>query len=166
MMAAAAAAHARAKLISATQNLHHSSTVTSLVTSPTTTSPILPSNGTSRILVNALHEQHKSFLEKRGEVAPQADSSFQISPRSDVSSCSSTSPAISAAATSPTINNFQLNSSLCNNNNNNILDKKAYDLYMEHQIRKGQVASSQDVKVNFEEAGGSFRYSPNLQRSI
>jgi hypothetical protein len=175
MMAAAAAAHARAKLISATQNFHHNNIHSSFGVSSTITSPPITSgNGTSGILVNALHEQQKSFLEKRGEVAPQADSIFQISPRSDVSSCSS-SNSTSAAATSPTINNLQLNYFLCNNNNNIIKDKNSYNLLREQQAdhddvmmnkARSKALSKFTSKVSFEEAGGSLRYSPILQRSI
>ena len=169
MMAAAAAAHARAKLISATQNLHQNNIPSSFGASATITSPPLSGNCTSGILVNALHEQQKSFLEKRGEMAPQADSNFQISPRSDVSSCSS-SNSNSAAATSPTINNLQLNHYIFNNNNNIIKDKHSYNLLRDQQAGQddGLVnkESSKALKVSFEGAGGSLRYSPNLQRSI
>ena len=157
MMAAAAAAHARAKLISATQNLHQSNIPSTLSASATITSPPISNNGSSGLLVNALHEQQKSFLEKRGEVVPQADSSFQMSPRSDVSSSSSTT---SAAAASPTINNLYLNSLSCNNNNN-IIDKKSFN---DDVITKPNEPKSH--RVSFEESGGSLRYSPNLQRSI
>ena len=168
MMAAAAAAHARAKLISATQNLHQSSmSSNSFGASATMTSPPISSNGTSGLLVNALHEQQKSFLEKRGEVVPQADSSFQMSPRSDVSSSSSTT---SAAATSPTINNLYLNNLSCNNNNN-IIDKNSYNLMMDPlkpAKEEGVIKSnrSETHRASFEKSGGSLRYSPNLQRSI
>merc|ERR1712080_335189 len=102
-------------------------------------------------------------------VAPQADSIFQISPRSDVSSCSS-SNSTSAAATSPTINNVQLNHFLCNNNNNIIKDKHSYNLLREQQADHDNVLMNKErskaLKVSFEEAGGSLRYSPILQRSI
>jgi len=166
MMAAAAAAHARAKLISATQNLHQSNIIpSSFGASATITSP--PISNTNGLLVNALHEQQKSFLEKRGEVVPQADSSFQMSPRSDVSSSSST---ISAAATSPTINNLYLNNLSCNNNNN-VIDKNSYNLMMEPlkpDKEEGVIKSnrSETHRASFEKSGGSLRYSPNLQRSI
>ena len=168
MMAAAAAAHARAKFISATQSLHHNNIPSTLGASATITSPPISGNGTSGILVNALHEQHKSFLEKRGEVAPQADFNFQISPRSDVSSCSSSNATL-AVATSPTINNFQLNHFLCNNNNN-IVDKKSYNLLMQKSPGSDDGLTKFDTskvfKGTLEEGGGSLRYSPNLQRSI
>ena len=167
MMAVAAAAHARAKLLSATQNLHQNNLASSFGTSSTITSPPIHGNGTSGILVNALHEQQKSFLEKRGEVVPQADSNFQISPRSDVSSCSSSSYT-STAATSPTINNSKLHHNyICNNNNNNIVDKKPYNFIMERSVEQiDDLKKSESPKVNFEDARGALRYSPNLQRSI
>ena len=168
MMAAAAAAHARAKLLSATQNLHQGNIPSSFGSSSTVTSSSLTGCGsTSGILANALHEQQKSFLEKRGEVVPQADSSFQMSPRSDVSSSSSTT---SAAATSPTINNLYLNNLSCNNNNN-IIDKNSYNLMMDPlkpAKEEGVIKSnrSETHRASFEKSGGSLRYSPNLQRSI
>ena len=169
MMAAAAAAHARAKLLSATQNLHTGGEPSATLPSPT--SSICNSN--SGILVSALQEQHKSFLEMRGEVAPQTDFNSQVSPRSDVSSCCSSSTTVATSAASPKINYFHLDNILSScNNNNNVMDAKNF--YSKPPILKDcndNLDLLNESKSHFANgvgavAKGTLRYSPNLQRSI